>query len=65
MTVLGLRRSLGQLGSLGRLSPTPPGKGVRETIVVNGITYRLLYSRTTGQYLTSRTTGEPLYGRVA
>jgi len=41
------------------------GAGVPDTIVIDGKTYNLLTSRTTGEYLTSRTTGEPIYGRAA
>ena len=41
------------------------GGGVPMQVVINGLTYTRLASRTTGQLLSSRTTGQPLYGRAA
>lgn len=41
----------------------PKGGGEPDTIVVGGVTYTRLYSRS-NQPLYSRTTGQPLYGRA-
>lgn len=58
LTTLSLAMGRGVVS--GGVVPVPP-----ETIVVNGVTYNLLYSRVNGDYLTSRTNSEPLYGRAA